>query len=414
MPIQTLDLIYQGPTDFPEIDIVGTFDVVHEIDVPDGGVVVLNNNDAFITNSGLIGYGVFGSGNTLLVNNSTGTIGGGDPYGDGNAQGNIKLTGLGTHLIANFGEIIADIQLGNGQDGIYNTALLDGDVRMGGGDDYFVNDSATDDITDLTGLVTGRVNMGSGDDVVLNAGQMGRVDLGSGNDSYSSMAPGDVGGNFDNETATALRVSGGSGDDTMFGGAGDDRFYGGADHDKLNGHNGSDKLYGGQGNDTLNGGNGNDKLYGGDSKDTLDGGNGNDKLVGGTGEDVLTGGNGNDRMTGGSGADEFVFAGNSGKDTITDFDVNADFISLENVTVATGDGDLFGVYGDDFVLSFITYAGGNAILDLSALYKAAGFGLSQADGIKITFLNVAEGSLTGDNFVTPEDLNPLPEFFELG
>ena len=228
------------------------------------------------------------------------------------------------------------------------------------------------------------------------------------------MAPGDVGGNFNSETATATRVSGGSGDDTMYGGAGDDRFYGGADNDKLNGHNGNDKLFGGQGNDTLKGGNGNDKLYGGDSKDTLDGGNGNDKLVGGTGQDVLTGGNGNDRMSGGSGADEFVFAGNSGKDTITDFDVNADFISLENVTVATGDGDLFGVYGDDFVLSFITYAGGNAVLDLSALYKAAGFGLSQADGIKVTFLNVAEGSLTGDNFVTPEDLNPLPEFYELG
>ncbi|WP_418338495.1 retention module-containing protein [Pseudomonas citronellolis] len=81
--------------------------------------------------------------------------------------------------------------------------------------------------------------------------------------------------------------------------------------DTLNGGDGHDILYGGAGNSILNGGTGNDSLYGGLGNDTLDGGKDNDLLVGGKGDDTLTGGDG---------ADTFIWrAGDTGKDTITDF-----------------------------------------------------------------------------------------------
>lgn len=468
MPIQTLDLIYQGVTDFPEVDFAGTFDLEYTNDNPGtGGFWIVGYTyaaaDSFVTNNGLISVylSAQGNGDAVLLNNSTGTIGGGSPFEDGDVTGTITMSGSGTHLIANLGTMITNIQLGSGQDGIYNLSLLDGDVRMGGGDDYFVNDSSTVIAGGLTGVVTGTVNMGSGNDVVLNASQMGRVNLGSGDDSYAAIHPGDVGNNFNNADAIADRVSGGSGNDTMYGGAGDDRFYGNDDDDVLNGHNGDDKLtggngndringgndndtlygnqgedllnggnqndklyggdghdrvnggnhddilYGGQGNDTLNGGNHDDVLFGGDSKDTLNGGRGDDTLDGGNGEDLLTGGAGNDVMTGGSGADCFVFTGNSDADVITDFDVGADKVRLQMGGEIFED-FYFGAYGDADVLSFITYADGNAVLDLSGLYQSilGENDFSDANGISVTFLNVAEDSLTGDNFVTPEDYYP--------
>ncbi len=60
-----------------------------------------------------------------------------------------------------------------------------------------------------------------------------------------------------------------------------------------------------------------------------DGGTGNDILTGGTTDDSLNGGLGNDTLTGGSGNDNFVFNSiNEGVDTITDFSVVDDTISL--------------------------------------------------------------------------------------
>lgn len=71
--------------------------------------------------------------------------------------------------------------------------------------------------------------------------------------------------------------------------------------DKLIGNGGGNELEGEGGNDVLLGQNGKDDLYGGQGRDRLDGGNGNDVL------------------NGGGGADRFVFKGNFGDDTITDF-----------------------------------------------------------------------------------------------
>jgi Ca2+-binding RTX toxin-like protein len=65
----------------------------------------------------------------------------------------------------------------------------------------------------------------------------------------------------------------------------------------------------GQPGQTLNGGNGKDLLDGSLGHQTLNGGNGADGLIGGPG----------DTLTGGRGPDTFVFTGNFGSNTITDY-----------------------------------------------------------------------------------------------
>ena len=78
--------------------------------------------------------------------------------------------------------------------------------------------------------------------------------------------------------------------------------------------------------------------------ETVDGGNfgaeapaltgtdGADMLMGTDGDDLLDGLAGNDTYTGGAGADQFVLALAQGVDTITDFEVGVDQISLGGLT----------------------------------------------------------------------------------
>ncbi|WP_306754901.1 cadherin-like domain-containing protein [Paracoccus actinidiae] len=102
----------------------------------------------------------------------------------------------------------------------------------------------------------------------------------------------------------------------------------------------NDTIHGLNGDDALNGRGGNDKLFGGNGIDHLFGGDGADTLDGGRGDDVLNAGRGNDILTGGLGADVFDFSiadsgsTNSGHDTITDFKLGTDDITL-------GAGDTF-------------------------------------------------------------------------
>ncbi|MDR2260349.1 MAG: hypothetical protein LBE06_05320, partial [Azoarcus sp.] len=105
---------------------------------------------------------------------------------------------------------------------------------------------------------------------------------------------------------------GGGGDDVINGGAGNDQLYGGKGDDVLNGGAGNDIFYGGVGDDVINGGAGNDRLNGDDGDDVLDGGAGNDEMFGGLGDDELIGGAGNDRLFGGGGSD--VLHGDAGND----------------------------------------------------------------------------------------------------
>jgi serralysin len=146
--------------------------------------------------------------------------------------------------------------------------------------------------------------------------------------------------------------------DSLSGGAGDDYIQGNAGNDTIDGGDGNDRILGGQDNDLITGGAGNDSINGNLGADTIDGGAGNDTVRGGQGDDVLSGGDGNDTimgdmgadtMTGGAGADTFVFHGSDAAfinlstllgghvDTITDFTVGTDHISLGFVPTAVHD-----------------------------------------------------------------------------
>ncbi|MDB9527001.1 DUF4347 domain-containing protein [Oscillatoria sp. CS-180] len=125
------------------------------------------------------------------------------------------------------------------------------------------------------------------------------------------------------------------GDDTVAGGLGDDVLFGEAGDDVLRGDRnsrspqvgepgGNDTIYGGDGNDRIGGKSGDDSLYGDAGDDVIWGDDGDDLLWGGDGDDTLTG----DDDSGGSGSDTFVLAIGDGTDTITDFEVDTDFIGL--------------------------------------------------------------------------------------
>ncbi len=237
-----------------------------------GNGVLIQGTGATITNSGTImadgslgsaGYGVFTTGASLLVYNS-GTIGSNAP---------IPSIAIGG---------------GTGNDVIYNSGTIVGDINLG------------DEVDFYTGI---------GDGVV-----MGFIFLEDGNDTAQL---GNAGGEV---------VYGGFGDDTLRGGTGTDIMYGDGDNDDIRGRAGADELFGGAGNDTVRAGRGDD---------VLDGGSGDDFMRGGAGEDVIIGGLGEDTMYGNGGSDTFVFntaseSTNAGAawDRIMDFTQGQDQIDL--------------------------------------------------------------------------------------
>ncbi|MEL7011916.1 MAG: fasciclin domain-containing protein [Pseudomonadota bacterium] len=174
-------------------------------------------------------------------------------------------------------------------------------------------------------------------DILNGDGGGGKVDFKIGDDGNNHFRTGDntdfvsgLGGNDD------IRL--GKGDDVGLGGDGNDALRGGRGNDTLDGGDGRDDVFGGRHNDDLSGGDGNDLLRGGRGEDTLDGGDqndvlrgnkGSDELDGGAGRDILIGGRHSDVLTGGDDADTFVFHKTSGSDTITDFTIGEDLISLK-------------------------------------------------------------------------------------
>jgi Ca2+-binding RTX toxin-like protein len=161
----------------------------------------------------------------------------------------------------------------------------------------------------------------AGDDTIY--GGVGNDTIYGGDDDDNLM--GDAGNDL---------IYAGSGENDVYGGLGNDTIYGGDGNDDLLGDAGNDLIYAGSGENYIYGGDGNDKIYGEDGENWLIGGNGNDTIIGGSLGNYLVGGLGKDTITGGSNPDLFIFsyaASSSNKDTILDFQVEADGIFLDPV-----------------------------------------------------------------------------------
>lgn len=242
-----------------------------------------------------------------------------------------------------------------------------------------------------------------------------------------------------NAGATGLALAGNELANTIIGGLGQDSLIGGAGVDVLDGRAGADLMSGGLDNDTYyvdnpgdsvseNVGEGTDTVYtkinftispgnsiqilransatglaltGNEFDNTLVGSTGNDTLNGGLGADLLDGGLGNDALRGSSGSDLFAFnttLGASNVDTISDFNVVADTIQLENAVftgLATG------------LLFAAAFFKGNAAHDADdrIIYNAADGALSfDKDGTgaaaAVRFATVSAGlAITNNDFV---------------
>lgn len=130
-----------------------------------------------------------------------------------------------------------------------------------------------------------------------------------------------------------------------------DNLEGGLGNDTISGRDGNDTIHGYAGRDTLRGNADNDRMFGDEGNDRLFGGGGRDNLRGGGNNDFLSGDGGRDTLTGGRGHDRFNFKRGDGNDTITDFDIDQDFIKIGRG--ANDFADLtFETSGSDVVVSF--------------------------------------------------------------
>lgn len=271
-------------------------------------------------------------GDKLHGNDGADTIygGAGDDTIDG-GNGDDHLHGGGGYDVIRAGWGQDRITLGDG-----GTAWGDQgeDVIHGSNSRDLIHGGAHDD--DLFGWVgNDEMHGGSGNDNIYG---------GDGFDTASYASAGGAVGVF--LSATGGFASGGAGNDQLFsiesvigsdfgdvlsGNDATNTLLGGRGNDIIAGNGGLDIIKGEAGNDDLRGGSGGDIMLGGDGRDKMSGGSGSDVMSGGDGDDRIRGGDGLDQLTGGAGADLFVFAGgDTGADTITDFEVDTDRIIFDD------------------------------------------------------------------------------------
>jgi Ca2+-binding RTX toxin-like protein len=293
--------------------------------------------------------------------------GSGNLSGTGNSLANILTGNAGNNTL--FGGLGNDTLNGGAGNDTLNGGE-DGDTMVGGaGNDLYVV-SSTGDLVFETTTTTSTTDAG-GIDTVESAVSF-NLNANAGVRFVENLTLTGTGAVEGTGNSRANILTGNSGDNILRGAAGNDTLYGLDGNDTLNGGADSDTMVGGAGNDyyvvnstgdrvfetttttsTINAG-GIDTVQSSVTFSlntnagvrfvenlTLSGagainGTGNslaNTITGNTGANQLNGGLGSDILTGGRGADSFVFntaLGSGNVDRITDFDVLADTIRLEN------------------------------------------------------------------------------------
>jgi VCBS repeat-containing protein len=219
------------------------------------------------------------------------------------------------------------------------------------------------------------------------------------------------------DQADAQVITGTEGDDTLVGGQSADELHGGAGNDLLLAGAHTVVLDGGAGFDTVSyaaatsavtvdlrgegntggwaagetltsieqlvGSDYNDIFHAGDAGLVMDGGKGDDQLFGGAGNDTLIGGTGNDTLSGGGGADTFVWqAGDSGTDTVADFQLGTDTLDLGALLGDAAKGGL------ENLLSFKVSGTGDSLV--STIDISTTPGAAPVQSIDLQHVNVAQ------------------------
>ena len=267
---------------------------------------------------------------------------------------------------------------GRGGDDLLNGGLGSDTIDGGDGEDRLSFFGFATGVT--VDLQNGTATDGAGGEDVLR-----RIEHVEGTERADTIT-GNRGANILDGFGGADMIDGGGGSDTIWGGFGDDTIVGGKGGDLIWISFGSDVIDGGKGRDTvgfearlddlgldsltvrIDLGKGaaaaqglddlqtiegvenvfmlsdaDGRLFGDGRGNQIEGGFGDDRIVGRGGRDALAGGAGEDTLSGGAGGDTFVFVGEWGADTITDFDQTKDDV----IAIAgEGEADSFGAFKD--------------------------------------------------------------------
>ncbi|PPJ49266.1 calcium-binding protein [Rhizobium sp. KAs_5_22] len=264
-----------------------------------------------VENLTLLGAGNINATGNDLANLLTGNSGNNVLNGRAGADTMAGLAGNDTYVVDSLSDVVVEA-LGNGTDTVQTAVSL----TLG---DNFENLTLLG-AGNLNGTGNGLANImtgNSGNNILNGRGGADTMRGLAGNDTYMVDSVADVvvetvGNGTDTVQAAVNWTLGDNVENLTLLGAGNINGVGNALNNLLTGNSGNNILNGAGGNDTINGGAGIDRLFG----------------------NV-----GNDTLTGGTGADTFVFQSTpnaaTNVDTITDFSVADDTISLENSVFTT-------------------------------------------------------------------------------
>ena len=308
----------------------------------------VDNAHSVTTGSGATTITGAGANDTITVsgNASSITASGSSVYSITGGAAGQTIIGSGQNDTITPGGGFDNVSAGNGVDNIISTyadftddATGADTIDGGAGSDVFTLTSVSSNVgpvslVNLSNTETLSVSTGAGavvTTVTLDQATVARnVD---GNNNFTLLVTDQVGGDNDTIVVSAAAVTSNLGVTVTQadGGIGSVRITTGSGADTITGSENDDIIATGLGNDSISADDGDDTITAGGGNDTLLGEAGDDDLDGGDGDDVLTGGADDDDLTGGLGIDTFNIS--AGNDTIADLGVGADLLIVTGGTV---------------------------------------------------------------------------------